>query len=75
MANKMARRLDSKLECPKCKTIYLTFTQDLTPNTAIACSSCGQHLGTWGQLEAEFYAEGGGDGIFRMQDGQIIRKD
>ena len=31
-------------------------------------------MGTWGDLEAEFYARGGGDGVFEMHDGQIIRK-
>jgi hypothetical protein len=32
-------------------------------------------MGTWGDLEADFYAQGGGDGVFEMRDGQIIRKE
>ena len=64
----------SKLECPKCQTIYLTFTQDLALSTPIVCSSCGEYMGTWGELEADFYAQGGDHGVFEMRDGQIIRK-
>ena len=75
MRNDINRRLDSKLECPMCQTIYLTFTQDVRPDTPIVCSSCGEYLGTWGDLEADFYAQGGGDGVFELRDGQIIRKE
>jgi transcription elongation factor Elf1 len=75
MPNDINQHLDSKLECPKCKTIYLTFTQDIDSNTPIVCSSCGEHMGTWGELEADFYAQGGGHGVFEMRDGQIIRKE
>ena len=31
-------------------------------------------MGTWDNLEVDFYAQGGGDGVFEMHDGQIIRK-
>ena len=75
MRNDMNQRLNSKLECPKCQTIYLTFTQDMALSTPIICSSCGEYMGTWGDLEADFYAQGGGDGVFEMRDGQIIRKE
>jgi hypothetical protein len=71
-----ARRLDSKLECSKCETIYLHFTEEiLSPSTPIVCSSCGEYLGTWGELEASFYEQGGGQGEFQLQDGQIIRRN
>ncbi|RCW78034.1 hypothetical protein C7476_1312 [Phyllobacterium bourgognense] len=74
MSNALDQRLDSKLACPRCKSIYLAFTQKLTPSTSIVCSSCSEFLGTWGELEAEFFAQGGGDGVFEMHDGQIIRR-
>ena len=74
MRNDMNQRLNSKLECPKCQTIYLTFTQDIALSTPIICSSCGEYMGTWGDLEADFYAQGGGDGVFEMHDGHMIRK-
>jgi hypothetical protein len=47
----------------------------MTPSTSIVCSSCSEYLGTWGELEEAFYAQGGGDGVFELHDGQIIRKD
>jgi transcription elongation factor Elf1 len=75
MRNDIDQRLDRKLECPKCQTIYLTFTQDLASlSTPIVCSSCGEYMGTWGELEADFYAQGGDHGVFGMRDGQILRK-
>jgi transcription elongation factor Elf1 len=71
----MIQRLDNKLECPKCHTIYLTLTKSVTMSTPIHCSSCGEYLGTWGELESDFYAQGGDHGVFEMHDGQIIRKE
>ncbi|ATU92749.1 hypothetical protein BLM14_14760 [Phyllobacterium zundukense] len=75
MSTTAPRRLNSKLECQKCQTIYLTLAQDVTVSTAIYCSSCGGYMGTWGELESEFIAEGGECGVFEMRDGQIIRID
>jgi transcription elongation factor Elf1 len=75
MRKDIDQRLDKKLECPKCQTIYLTFTQDSASlSTPIVCSSCGEYMGTWGELEADFYAQGGDHGVFEMRDGQILRK-
>ncbi|TXR46353.1 hypothetical protein, partial [Phyllobacterium endophyticum] len=75
MSSEQGRRLDSKLVCPTCKNIYLTFTHDMTPSTFIVCSTSSDYLGTWQELQEAFYAQGGGDGIFELHDGQIIRKD
>jgi ribosomal protein S27E len=74
MSSVLAQSLNSKLACPKCKNIYFTFRQKMMPNTSIVCSSCSEFLGTWGELKAEFFAHGGGDGVFEMHDGQIIRR-
>lgn len=71
----MSRRLDSKLECPKCQTIYLTLTSNVDVNTPIHCSSCGHFLGRWGELERDFYKQGGSHGVFSMRDGEIISID
>ncbi|UXN66572.1 hypothetical protein N8E89_26145 (plasmid) [Phyllobacterium sp. A18/5-2] len=69
------QRLDNKLVCPQCDTIYLTLTQNMSGYTPIHCSSCGEYLGTWGELEQDFIAQGGESGVFEMHDGQIIRRD
>ncbi len=68
----MPERLDNKLECPKCHTIYLTLNNNVTSITPIHCSNC--YLGTWAELESDFNAQGGGHGVFKIDDGQIIRK-
>ncbi|MBB3237375.1 transcription elongation factor Elf1 [Phyllobacterium endophyticum] len=74
MHSAMLQRLGHKLECPKCRTVYLTLTTDVTPITPIHCSSCNRYLGMWAELQADFYAQGGRDGIFQVDHGQIIRK-
>lgn len=71
----MSRRLDNKLECPHCQTIYLTLTNDVDINTPIHCSSCGLLLGMWGELESDFYKQGGSNGVFSMRNGEITRID
>ena len=40
----MGKKLNNKLECPKCHTIYLTLTQNVEPKTPIHGSSCGTIL-------------------------------
>ena len=71
----MAEKLDSKLECLNCHTIYLTLTQNVTLSSPIHCALCGSYLGTWAELESDFIAQGGENGVFEMRDGQIIRRD
>ncbi|PSH59050.1 hypothetical protein CU102_27765 [Phyllobacterium brassicacearum] len=39
------------------------------------CATCGTYLGTWAELESDFIAQGGENGVFEMREGQIIRKD
>jgi hypothetical protein len=75
MSSAAPQRLNNKLECPTCHTIYLTLTQYVTWDTPIHCSSCDTYLGTWTELESDFYAQGGEDGAFELRDGQIIRRD
>ncbi len=69
----MEKKLDCKLECPQCQTTYLTLTREVIFSTPIHCSSCGIYLGTWGELEADFIAQGGDNGVFRMDRGEIIK--
>ncbi|TDQ09138.1 hypothetical protein [Phyllobacterium brassicacearum] len=71
----MGKKLDSKLQCPKCNTIYLTLTQNVTLSSLVNCATCGTYLGTWAELESDFIAQGGENGVFEMREGQIIRKD
>jgi hypothetical protein len=75
MSSNEPQRLDNKLECPNCHTIYLNLTQNVSFDTPIHCSTCGTYLGTWGELELDFIAQGGDSGVFDMHDGQIIRKE
>ena len=75
MSSTAPQRLNNKLVCPKCDTIYLTLTQNMSGHTPIHCSSCGEYLGTWAELESDFIAQGGESGVFEMHDGQIIRRD
>ena len=42
------QRLDHKLDCKKCGTIYLDIPDDVKVTSAIHCSSCGRFLGHWG---------------------------
>lgn len=73
MSSTPPKRLDSKLACPKCGTIYRT--QNVTYTTPIHCSVCDEYMGTWGELETDFIEQGGESGVFEMRDGQIIRRD
>ncbi len=75
MSSTAPKRLNNKLACPSCHTIYLTLMQEVTYSSPIHCSSCGEYLGTWGELETDFIAQGGESGVFEMHDGQIIRRD
>lgn len=68
-------RLDHKLDCKDCGTIYLDIPETVASDTPIHCSSCGQLLGRWGELERDFARQGGQNGVFEMKDGQILRKD
>ncbi|MHC1550997.1 hypothetical protein [Phyllobacterium sp. K27] len=67
-------RLDHKLDCKDCGTIYLTIPDNVTGDTPIFCSTCNQYIGRWAELERDFNTQGGQDGIFEMKDGQIERK-
>jgi hypothetical protein len=51
--------LDHKLECPFCRMIRLRIPSHAGPNTRIVCDDCGQFLGLWEELEADFAAQGG----------------
>ena len=69
------QRLNHKLDCKKCGTIYLDIPEDVQSHTAIYCSTCGQLMGRWDEIERDFNEQGGQDGVFEMRDGQIDRKD
>jgi hypothetical protein len=70
----MSQRLDLRLQCPKCGTIYLRIPDDVRGSTMIRCFVCGRMLGTWDEMRDDFIAWGGNDGVFEMRDGQFIRK-
>ncbi|MBB3233655.1 hypothetical protein [Phyllobacterium endophyticum] len=67
-------RLDHKLDCKSCGTIYLKIPDEVRLITPIECTLCGQFLGYWGELSRDFDRQGGQEGIFEMKEGQILRK-
>ncbi|TXR46607.1 hypothetical protein FVA77_24100 [Phyllobacterium endophyticum] len=56
-------------------TIYLAIPEDVSAYTPIHCTSCGEYLGDWDDLRADFFRQGGLDGAFRLDEGQITRID
>ena len=74
LAGASMERLDHKLDCKTCGTIYLDLPEDLRATTSIHCSLCGTFLGHWGELKRDFARQGGADGIFEMKKGQVLRK-
>ena len=75
MGSNLPQRLDHKLDCKACGTIYLEIPENVQSHTPIYCSSCGELLGRWDELELDFNQQGGQNGIFEMHDGQIIRRE
>ena len=73
-AGSHATKLNYKLTCPICGVIYLRIPHGMTNATVIHCSICNTALGNWREIEADFVAQGGLDGIFEMDQGQIIRE-
>ncbi|TKT79026.1 hypothetical protein [Aquamicrobium sp. LC103] len=67
------KRLDQKLDCKTCGTIYLDIPEGAKDGTPIHCSTCGGYLGTWGELQDDF-AEQSDSGVFDLKRGQIIEK-
>lgn len=71
----MSKRLDHKLDCKTCGTIYLDIPEDASDDTPIECSTCGAPLGTWGALQHDFYLQSlGTTGVFDLHDGQFDEK-
>lgn len=64
------KRLDHQLDCKKCGTIYLDLPQGAAADTPIHCSGCHAFLGTWSELQRDFYRQAG-QGVFYLHDGQI----
>lgn len=60
------KRLNLKLDCKVCGTIYL----DVPNDSPIHCSNCNELVGTWGELQRDFYRQSG-QGVFHLHDGQI----
>jgi len=69
----MVKWLDDKLDCKRCGTISLEIPDGAKESTPIHCSSCGDYLGTWGELQDDFYKQSSG-GIFDLKDGNIEEK-
>ncbi len=68
------KRLDHKLDCKKCGTIYLDLPDNLTGASPIHCTSCKMFIGYWSDLSRDFDLQGGQNGVFELKNGQIERK-
>lgn len=71
----MSAYLNHSLECPHCLTIRLRIPADVEPTTRIVCDDCGEYLGSWDELLADFETQRGGVGVFRIDKGRIRRLD
>jgi hypothetical protein len=67
--------LNHRLECPFCLKIRLRIPTKAKPSDPILCSDCGEFLGTWDDLQADFERQGGQNGVFRLDKGRIKRLD
>ena len=50
-------RLDHKLDCKNCGTVYLNIPDDVNGTTVINCSTCGQFLGYWASCRETLIAK------------------
>lgn len=67
-----AHKLDHKLDCKACGTIYLDIPDDLADDAPVACTICGGHLGTWRTLKSDYRRQASEtDGVFDLHDGQF----
>lgn len=66
-------RLDNKLDCKQCGKIHMDIPDHPDDDTVISCSDCGSPLGTWGELQTDFYKQIG-DGVLDLRKGQIFKK-
>lgn len=70
ICRRMGKRLDNHLDCKRCGVIALTIPDYAADSTPIMCSSCGDYLGTWGELQDDFHKQSG-RGAFDLKDGNI----
>jgi len=67
-----AHKLDHKLDCKSCGTIYLDIPDDLDDDAPVACSTCGVHLGLWRVLKSDYRRQASEtEGVFDLHDGQF----
>ncbi|SDP31336.1 hypothetical protein SAMN05428967_1572 [Phyllobacterium sp. YR620] len=69
----MAQKIDGKLQCEECRTIYLSIPRIDNDDGPVFCSECGAYMGRWRDVRSEFSAQGGQNGVFELSNGQIIR--
>ena len=62
--------LNHKLECSTCGTIRLEIPELADENTLVRCSSCGQEIGAWGDLQDDFQKQSV-TGVFDLKHGKI----
>ncbi len=46
----------------------------LHSDTPILCSTCGNYIGRWHEIETSFINRGGWNGVFDLHDGHIIKR-
>ena len=71
----MSQKLDGKLVCEECQTIYMSIPTIDEADGPVFCSECGTYMGRWRDVESEFISQGGRNGVFELSNGQIVRID
>lgn len=66
----MGKRLNNHLDCKRCGVIALIIPDGATETSPIMCSSCGDYLGTWGELQDDFHKQSS-RGVFDLDAGNI----
>ncbi|RCW78882.1 hypothetical protein C7476_12168 [Phyllobacterium bourgognense] len=69
----MATQLNGRLECSECRATYLRIPTHVRSDSPILCTTCGNYIGRWYEVESSFMKQGGLNGVFDLHDGHIIK--
>jgi hypothetical protein len=70
----VATQLNGRLECSECRTTYLRIPAQVEIDSPIFCTTCGNYIGRWYEVESSFVSQGGSSGIFDLYDGHIVKR-
>ncbi|MBB3237359.1 hypothetical protein FHS20_004256 [Phyllobacterium endophyticum] len=70
----MATQLNGLMECSECGTTYLRIPKQVATDSPVFCTTCGNYIGRWYDVESSFMSQGGSSGIFELHDGHIFKR-